>query len=54
MEERVDARGLFECVVATEADLGRVAQVDAPRDLSLDEALVAIERLEHETRVLAP
>src|SRR4029077_3222758 len=54
MEERVDARGLFECVVATEGDLGRGAQGDAPRDLSLDEALVAIERLEHETRVLAP
>src|SRR5215472_6231930 len=53
MQQFLDALGLLEPLVEAEADVRREFHVDAMRDLAAQEALVALERVEHRLLVAA-
>ena len=46
-QQRIDAARLLEGLVTAEADVGRKLEIDRVRDLAADEALMAVQRLDH-------
>jgi len=52
-QQLLDSFGFIEAFVDSKPDVGCKFQVDVPRDLAPQEALVALERGEHRLRIAA-